>query len=494
MAKKETYVSFTESGAFGSTPYVYYNTLQTTHPNLYRSVYSGVKDIADISNEENDYLTIVSNRLRAMASAEAKKEVAALQRGFGLTNLSIDLDNYNLEAGKIIMEDFNTVLNFKDVYERNLARIKAQSGQITYATSLGSQIKSMFNQAAQHTGELYPIIEEFIYRYVNGNNPSFEQLKEDILNAILLKMMSSATFTGGKDTPFEEMAAELEKFPKWKDELLKAIWDNYKLESVLESIKESLRTTIDANKILGKAQSKVSEVITGKLGSGNTAQLGYMGEMLSNVAAGLKLDIAGNDGLLSMNIHGVANTGATGIKSDNTFTIGINVDEITNIIESVSGTNREKNLQKAELVQQHLGNLEEGFLIYSNVKNYSVGKNFEGFSSGSDISLRTFTTLLKAAYVKSSQLTQAIMQLIPGAIGAGEIDNNVSTLIANEIALFLFDDFEVIGKETGGAQTIHLLDLSGTYVPLSIFLQLYADAVGIGNGANLVKVQIHHPI
>ena len=71
-----------------------------------------------------------------------------------------------------------------------------------------------------------------------------------------------------------------------------------------------------------------------------------------------------------------------------------------------------------------------------------------------------------------------ILQLGEGAIGEKVLNkDNIENLLAQNIALFLFDDFQTLGGESPGPTAIHLMDLNGIYVPLSFILFLLADAI-----------------
>ena len=120
-----------------------------------------------------------------------------------------------------------------------------------------------------------------------------------------------------------------------------------------------------------------------------------------------------------------------------------------------------------------------------------------GFSAGSAISLDTFAGIMSTMGMAADDMVRSCMQLIPGAIGDDKM-GEAETMMARMIAVALFDDFNVIGSvETSGAKSIHLLDLNGTLLPLSFYLNLlseaFADVAALDVAKGLVEVNISTP-
>ena len=137
------------------------------------------------------------------------------------------------------------------------------------------------------------------------------------------------------------------------------------------------------------------------------------------------------------------------------------------------------NRQRADEIQNYLETLHSGFLIYTNVKDYGLStiSNMGGFSSGSAISLSTYQGITESQ--NADELIGAIANTIKGAVYEGKkYEESLSKYIAEDIAIFLFDDARVLGKKMNEntANAIHLMNLNGIYIPLSYFLFLLAEA------------------
>jgi hypothetical protein len=50
-------------------------------------------------------------------------------------------------------------------------------------------------------------------------------------------------------------------------------------------------------------------------------------------------------------------------------------------------------------------------------------------------------------------------------------------LLAQDVAYMLFDDFTTIGNVSSSGNAIHVMNLNGIMMPLSVFLSMLADAI-----------------
>ena len=173
----------------------------------------------------------------------------------------------------------------------------------------------------------------------------------------------------------------------------------------------------------------------------------------------------------------VLHTGDTKIKPDLTFVFDMDTKPIEKILSSENLGNRREDVQAAIEVERIMSSVTEGFLVYSNAKDYQptfIKK--QGYSAGSPINLSTWDDMMRAGFVqKGRDLIFMALQLIHGAVGMGK-DGQVKAAFARAIASALFDDFKVIGSKDLGKNTIHLLNLNGIYIPLSFYFHLLYKA------------------
>ena len=71
-------------------------------------------------------------------------------------------------------------------------------------------------------------------------------------------------------------------------------------------------------------------------------------------------------------------------------------------------------------------------------------------------------------------------------------------MLAQDVAYFLFDDYTTIGEADTGGRSIHVMNLNGVMIPLSMILELLADAIDstyidINRVRKIVNVDIKVP-
>ena len=204
---------------------------------------------------------------------------------------------------------------------------------------------------------------------------------------------------------------------------------------------------------------------------------------------------------LGADAHSVI-TGGTRAKPDLIISTGFPVSIIEDWLKSdvfSEADSRERNVRAAKQLQGQLEQFDDGFIIYTNAKNYTLNDNFlkrGGFSAGKEITLQSWDTMMHIINKKGRDLIYSAMQLIPGAIGDTK-KGQVSNMYARAIASALFDDFDTVGMvEKTGANSIHLLYLNGIYFPLSFFYNLLAEAFkeySAASVADIVKVSFQIP-
>jgi hypothetical protein len=74
-------------------------------------------------------------------------------------------------------------------------------------------------------------------------------------------------------------------------------------------------------------------------------------------------------------------SGSKGIKADNILTLSIDPSIVYEALEQ-AGADRDENIKALSALGDKLSDLNEGFIVYSSDKNYSLNKNFKGFGAG----------------------------------------------------------------------------------------------------------------
>ena len=218
--------------------------------------------------------------------------------------------------------------------------------------------------------------------------------------------------------------------------------------------------------------------------STNVAQrAGLTLEMIENYITNLVAQGIGSGGTgdIKYSMESV-HTGGKNVKPDNIILINANASIAKKWMEEDKFGGRQENVLAIKNLQQRLSGINDGFIIYTTAKNYTLNKRFQevlnGYPAGKMTSLQNFNAAAWNIEINTDALITTVMQLIPGAVGEGD-DDAVKTALSRAIAAALFDDFNTIGQEVniGGSLTsIHLFDLQGVLMPFSYYLQLLGDA------------------
>lgn len=485
-----------------SQEYVYYESLSYDGDPTHKRLYNQAKNSLEVLSGHNTQIETAAT-LAQMAAAERQKEIAFLTNVFGNINVSeAHLGNKN--AGKIIIEAFNSTLGLKKAYDRNIARIMSDDGrthQVDIASFFDSYIATQFNK---YIGlAIYNAIRQFNTGKVDILVALENQVDKALNNAIdgaIEAALNSRTFVGidsETDDAYQELLAYINNNMGAKDWLKTHLYHNYKLDQVKQYLMSEIKSDMtqqDRKKVYTDAKKKISN------GVDRYRQGGFTREYLANIVSQMVIDGLSNAKGVSVN-GTVHHTGKIGqMKADNILTFNIPNNIVNNAFNSLNGGGtREKNVGIIKELGEKLSNIDDGYIVYTSSKNYTINDGFKkrgGFNSGEEMSLKTFRTLLQDSPFSSHaySMVGGIMQLLKGAVGYGR-KNEYITAIARYIAYFLFDDIGIIGTNIKGSSptALHLFDLDGIYIPLSFFLELLSDAfksIQKTQPTDLVKVSI----
>lgn len=120
----------------------------------------------------------------------------------------------------------------------------------------------------------------------------------------------------------------------------------------------------------------------------------------------------------------------------------------------------------------------EGDIVFVSDKNYQIkSEGFDGYSAQDDITLENLKLLLNKVHYPGDvdqlygYLSNCGKGMLLGTGKSSEVLNGVATYIGH----FLFDDLTITGS-ISGINRVHLLNLSGFYLPLSVYLDALLEA------------------
>ena len=487
--------------------YVYYKRLETDiddNPQLEVANRNLIKAITDgVQSVGASYIGAQQSvgALRRMAKSEAQKEQQLINTVFN-TNIVVDWNDKT--QVKSLIDTYNSCLNLKEVYERNLFLIKNSDGM----KGVFSFFATYFSQVWD---EKWPHMAEDIAQHIDLNKPQeagkyigkvIDDNMSDIIVLSLERMFSAKNEL--KSMP-EEMRNAYNLFLSKIGDLQTAgslaqkVYKAYNLDKVKEYLVSKL-TGNDFKKLKkGLSRSEIENSWNNK----GSQQAGIFFEHLVDAIQGeIGRELAKNKNIRVENFH-PGSYGATSISADNIMSIGIDPALIEETLGKARSSGMKKHIEAFNELGEKLSNLKDGFLIYTTDKNYTLNKKFETYFGGygaKNISARTTLDVLAPIVKNARTLVGMALQLGEGALAKenGLIDEEVlSQMFAKQIAYFLFDDHQTIGEiqRDVGARSIHMMDMNGVMIPLSFFISLLADSIqyGIMNPKKIAQVKFHAP-
>lgn len=458
---------------------VYYNNLQEHNPTLWNIV-SQKKEIL-ISSHDNRMFQI-ANKFRAWAMYEGEKEAEALRTQLG-GNLQVP-DNYTADYGISIVKGINLALQYKETFNRALTRIDNKEKDKGMAKITGAQFFTEYLATALEE-EISKAIEQQIKNYRGKKSLTSKQILSSInLDQIIDNAYKNAIFKGLKNSGdwsasdqqkgYYEFLSELENIndSSGNNLFLEEIKKIYKIEDIKAHLEEIIKDSKKRTQLINKQDAKKLLTITQ-----TTTQKGTYSEIFHRVLTESFLRSAQNH-----NLTASIPTGSFGIKDDYIFTLGVKYSDkifqpfLHGYGNKDDSSRRVNTVEEIKKINDELAKVDEGFLVHVNAKDYTLGKNFSGFSSGSNITLKTLEGIIKRTSNTSLIIAQ-IMNTMKGAIYDNRVEEIEEELV-NEFAYLLFDDVTTIGKASKSSRhNLHLMMLDGIYIPISYLFFLMAEAI-----------------
>ena len=475
--------------------YVYYERLKSTHIPEYINLYYRAKQgFSWETNYSNTSLKSIGEYFHSLASGELEKEKKLLSTIFGrdfgnlsYANFGGNTDQEGQKFAKELIESINIALGLEKVFRRNLSIILKSKGK----KGVFSYFDTYFKQVWEEKGGVAEEIAKELSALDGNPSTDLAVLAKEILDkkmpnivkkAIKL-MLSAKTELGEKNSEYQNAYERVLKalddvnFKSQTNELINFFIKTYQLDQLSDFMAKNYKNQEAYKNIVNKEKGNFNI-------STNVAQrAGLTLEMIENYITNLVAQGIGSGGTgdIKYSMESV-HTGGKNVKPDNIILINANASIAKKWMEEDKFGGRQENVLAIKNLQQRLSGINDGFIIYTTAKNYTLNKRFQevlnGYSAGEMTTLKNFNAAAWNIEINTDALITTVMQLIPGAVGEGD-DDAVKTALSRAIAAALFDDFNTIGQEVniGGSLTsIHLFDLQGVLMPFSYYLQLLGDA------------------
>lgn len=437
-----------------------------------------------------------NNREKTAIQAKANTAYSGLATKAGnkfkiLYNLKVLIDgarkaemNFLAESGidltagnnaQAIFKNFNLILNSKQLFERNLRILeqlsKKKEGKLIdptkfFHTYLSKAIEEIaipknFNIYKATDQQLKDMTDKIMDRAVELTYTSFKEAIDSNGNINVLE--GNETF--GNREQYQAMTEMIEIIRKLKGTgLFGKFASAFKLEDIL---KES------TNKRTGKL--KKPSINSQKYGQGGTPL-----ELVTTAigAEFAKIHQNTNGGFMNLKIQGVM-TGGSNFneqKGDTIIAYSIgktNLSDMERIFEEHKKNDGSKRIQNVEAFAEYLDNVSEKIkhLLVISDKNSFITANYQGAHAQESMRLDYARSMLSLFGVPGVEgLIDYLANAGPGMIQE-DVNAQVRTALMSYIAYFLFDHVEISGTVKTGPNIVNIMNLSGTYIPLSVFLE-----------------------
>ena len=413
------------------------------------------------------------------------------------------INKYQLDIGDgswgEVIKAFTILFSSEDAFKRNLQLLK-QTADENSDTSIYHHFTAYLSSYVQEAAR--DIIWENKKALIQDNLPALLPKLNDKIIERALKNMFSMTDLVLKNGYIETNSKRQEKLQGTEIQVYKDLLDkiqlfmttpfknfiNQKLGLTEEFLQETLNIysqRYHRNDRKGGALPLLKSTVADGNLRGSVEE--YMEAALAT-GLGKELDnILIQSGIWEVDFK-VFNTGPRGVKPDTTMynlTAKGGIPNIEDRLNTVGDdrSNRINAINNAEDLFRELHEAQ-GEIIFVSDKNYQIKSNgFDGYLAQGKIKLRNLETLLAKVHYPGdfnalvNYLANCGQNMLLGVGNTTEILSGVATQIGH----FLFDDL-TIGTTSSvalpsGVTRVHLLNLSGFYVPLSIYLSGLLDSV-----------------
>lgn len=414
--------------------------------------------------------------LKALADTAKQSELAFLNK------YNINLPNNDWGG---LIQAFTLLFSSQAAMEQNLKMIEQlyfkNSGikdnrYIYFVTHFGSNVQTAARSLIRSRLS------------INSTINDIDKLLDDIIELALQKTFEQRVYVDNngiihtndvKKADKENMKIQ-QAYINFKKEIDKFKNNPYFKNTILELLgvdKDFINETIKAQK-RHKKQPKVKDAYR----DGNIK--GAIGEAFEYTFAQIATEnLKGQIGNSNLSLDWLTLlTGNKGVKAD-IISHNIRVGKELANIEGLMSQSGEDNSKRVNTIQKYREWFQQmkdayGEIMFISDKNYQLKTGFSGFTAQDHVTLRNLGALLSEVGAMGSYNIRNLLDYLSNCGGdmlLGRAEEGIMDSIAVQIGNFLFDDLEITGAVN--INRIHLLNLSGFYIPLSVYFEGLISAI-----------------
>lgn len=499
-----------------SNGYVIYQRGEYSKSPYWRSVYNKAKAESEGINSiqtgsKTDKLQEAGQRLISLGQAERSKEIALIETA---TGMKVD----DQEDIKLFIQNFNEVLMGKKQFQEAVFRLEdaLTSPETQYrAPTIASWFTSYLGEALNKNINTFigKNAEALASQDFSAWEIEIDSIIDKSISQAFKNMLTKMTETTGKELygnsetwrEVYKASQAIEGFSDYFREMIRSKIDFSKLKTLLQNddIKVKNKTNRGVRKVLDSQQGlnlrsgRKSRSIGGSVQEYIMTALTTLGEAASSATStGARVfssDMMKTDTVTVFSFSQQIDVG----KIANTI-----ADQLNEVMKDSASLNDAAEIMK-RFYNDHLSNLDNSFIVYGSTKSYSLSDSFRGLHGGGERNLSDAVAIIQQAGIGNSN---AVDNYIKAAYNTGsgaifsdkrlEIQEDLKIALMSAVAELLFDDWVSIGEgPSGGAKAIHVLQLEGLQIPLSVFLTAAGKAMisAASDMEKIIKVRVKLP-
>lgn len=452
--------------------------------------------------------TITSN---ALANLQILIDSARAAETAFISDTGLNLNDPN--SAKEIFTIMNTIFNSKDTFDRGMNYMKrlAEVGRTKEKEHTYREVSSYFSTYLRQLIKAKLNSKRLAKQIVTMTPDQVKNLVNEVIGDALIKAYTKVEDFIGPDGQIRGKFGNSGKgkaAPKVDEQAQQAVSDMIDIIKDLQS-KGAFRDfgylfDLDKDTFMG-TNDKANRGYKLKKGmkyNKTEVQSNYQGNALEFITTVFASAI-GNTNIQNENltITGMHTGQMNQMKADTLLFVAegpINPQDYLDFIDKTGENKGSVRLQNVDAMQKYLNNLESNLkhVIAISDKNYSIKADFDGVNAQEKMTLQNAGYMLDRFGVPNvvpliHYLANCGADMVQGAT----VDSEIRTSLQSYIGYFLFDhlQIDVGGPNTSGPNVVNMINVSGLYIPLSVYLEgLYKAIEGslFNNPSSLVTVSI----
>lgn len=421
----------------------------------------------------NTNQTVIKQALRNL---EILKDGARKAELAFITDTGINIDDP--DNSKDIFKTINEIFNSKQTFERGL-----------------NYMKSLASAKRTDKDKMYRDVSRYFMFYLNKaiadsigkikkkdlllkTQPEIEKMINDIITSALVKSYTQVKdFVNDEKNTIRGKMGKYHQARKGEDEV-QAITD------MIETIEKLGQSGAFSQfgylfgmqaKELAKDENAGLIELKKKVYKGAQVDANFGGNALEMIIATIGAEF-GNMNIQNptMKIQGKHTGNENKMKADALLFVGTGEIDPGDFLKFVDYSESSVRLQNINAMEKYLQSLQENIkhVVAVSAKNYSIKSDFGGINAQEKMDLQSASRLLTQFGIH--QVTELINYLAncgPEMIRT-EVADAIRIELQTYIGYFLFDNLEIdMGDTKVGPNVVNLINVSGIYMPLSVYLE-----------------------